>query len=200
MDEEQLCEFPVYIEEKNEIITLFLSKKAIERATQDEAFLTELIAKETKQQQINEVSVAPVEHTDENAVDKNNADKSKVFVWPDKAVLLLLEMYREREEDFSTGLKRSNKIWTEIAAEMKEANSLYKVTGPQSKKKRVEHVLEELVENIATEIEEKKEERKRREAKHEEIREENRRDRERRHKEQMDVQKSLVSILQQFLK
>ncbi|XP_018309798.1 uncharacterized protein [Mycetomoellerius zeteki] len=93
----------------------------MERATQDEAFLTQLIAKETKQQQINEVPVAP-EHTDENAVDKNNADK---------AVFLLLEMYREREEDFSTGLKRSNKIWTEIAAEMKEANSSYEVTGQQ---------------------------------------------------------------------
>ncbi|XP_018368349.1 PREDICTED: uncharacterized protein LOC108764565 isoform X3 [Trachymyrmex cornetzi] len=101
MDEEQLYEFPVYIEDKNEIITLFLSKKAMERVTQDEAFLTQLIAKETKQQQINEIPVAP-EHTDkENAVDKNNADK---------AVLLLLEMYREREEDFSTGLKRSNRI------------------------------------------------------------------------------------------
>ncbi|XP_018368348.1 PREDICTED: uncharacterized protein LOC108764565 isoform X2 [Trachymyrmex cornetzi] len=73
MDEEQLYEFPVYIEDKNEIITLFLSKKAMERVTQDEAFLTQLIAKETKQQQINEIPVAP-EHTDkENAVDKNNA-------------------------------------------------------------------------------------------------------------------------------
>ncbi|KYQ50667.1 hypothetical protein ALC60_10246 [Trachymyrmex zeteki] len=58
-------------------------------------------------------------------------DKSKVFVWSDKAVLLLLEMYREREEDFSIGLKRSNKIWTEIAAEMKEANSSYEVIGQQ---------------------------------------------------------------------
>ncbi|XP_018368344.1 PREDICTED: regulator of nonsense transcripts 3A-like [Trachymyrmex cornetzi] len=74
------------------------------------------------------------------------------------------------------------------------------IRSPQRKKKRVEHVLEELVKNIAAEKEEKREERKRRETKHEEIREENRRDRERRHKEQMDVQKSLVSILQQFLK
>lgn len=51
--------------------------------------------------------------------------KLKVFIWPDKAVLLLLELYREREEVFSTGLKRNNKIWIEIAAKMKEANSLY---------------------------------------------------------------------------
>lgn len=57
-------------------------------------------------------------------------DKSKVFIWPDKAVLLLLELYRERE-DFSTGLKRSNKIWNEIAAEMRKANSSYNVTGQQ---------------------------------------------------------------------
>jgi len=57
-------------------------------------------------------------------------DKTKVFVWPDKAVFLLLELYREREEDFSSG-KRSNKIWAEIAASMKEMNSSYDITGQQ---------------------------------------------------------------------
>ncbi|KYQ50807.1 hypothetical protein ALC60_10099 [Trachymyrmex zeteki] len=55
----------------------------------------------------------------------------KIFVWPDKAVLLLLELYREREEDFSSGMKRSNKIWAEIAISMKDANSSYAVTGQQ---------------------------------------------------------------------
>lgn len=44
-------------------------------------------------------------------------------------------------------------------------------TDLQRKRKRVEHILEELVENIAAEKEEKREERKRRETKHKEIRE-----------------------------
>jgi len=58
-------------------------------------------------------------------------DKTKVFVWPDKAVFLLLELYREREEDFSNGIKRSNKIWAKIAASMKEMNSSYDITSQQ---------------------------------------------------------------------
>lgn len=58
-------------------------------------------------------------------------DKSKAFIWPDKAILLLLELYREREEDFSNGIKRANKIWTEIAIEMKKANPKYEVTSQQ---------------------------------------------------------------------
>ncbi|XP_018309800.1 uncharacterized protein [Mycetomoellerius zeteki] len=45
------------------------------------------------------------------------------------------------------------------------------VRNLQRKRKRVEHILEELVENIAAEKEEKREERKRRETKHKEIRE-----------------------------
>ena len=74
--------------------------------------------------------------------------------------------------------------------------SILSITGPQRKRKRTEHVLEEFVENI----EKEKDERRKKEAKHQEIREQNQLDWERRHKEQIDVQKSLVSILQQFLK
>lgn len=55
--------------------------------------------------------------------------------------------------------------------------------------------MEEFLDIIAAE----KEEMERREANREKIREKNRKERERRHNEQMDIQKSLVSILQQFL-
>ncbi|XP_029158022.1 uncharacterized protein LOC114930420 [Nylanderia fulva] len=203
-----------------------------------------------------------------------------MFVWPDKAVLLLLDMYREREEDFSNGLKRSNKIWAEIAAQMKNFNPEYEVTSnqcatkmsglkrtyknivdqnkksgnhrsswaffsvmdsifgnkastrapaiatsdgpsdpniegsssslssitetpelksPPRKRKRIEHVVEEFIERIKVEKEETREEMKRRETNQEKVREEKRKDREKRHNEQMEVQRSLISILQQFL-
>jgi len=59
--------------------------------------------------------------------------------------------------------------------------------------------MEEFLDNIATEKEERKEEMKRREANMEKILEEKRIERDRKHNEQMDIQKSLVSILQQFL-
>lgn len=59
--------------------------------------------------------------------------------------------------------------------------------------------MEEFLDNIAKEKEERKEEMKRREANREKILEEKRIERDRKHNEQMDIQKSLVSILQQFL-
>ncbi|XP_071576382.1 uncharacterized protein [Temnothorax nylanderi] len=117
--EQQLQEFPVVIEETNEVITLLLNSE----------FLRNLVA---KAQGVNNNNIEPVteleDSTSENSVDKNNADKSKTFVWPDKAVLLLIELYREKEEEFSSGFKRSNKIWAEIAAEMNKANPAYEIT------------------------------------------------------------------------
>lgn len=69
------------------------------------------------------------------------------------------------------------------------------IIGPQRKKKKTEHILKEVLINMLAEKDERKEEAKRREAK----REESKLDRERRHKEQLKVQSSLVSILQQVL-
>ncbi|XP_018310051.1 uncharacterized protein, partial [Mycetomoellerius zeteki] len=169
------------------------------------------------------------------------ADKSKTFIWPDKAVLLLIEMYREKEVEFSSGFKCSNKIWVEIAAEMNETNPIYDITAMDSlfgdkasirppaiassegplnpnqeesssekivsshlqslprKRQRIENVIETFLNKIETEKEERKEEMKKREIEKDKIREENKKEREKRHNEQMAVQKSLVSILQQFL-
>lgn len=73
------------------------------------------------------------------------------------------------------------------------------IIGPPKKKKRIEKIMEDFVYNIAAEKEERKEEMKRRDENREKIREEKKIESERRHKEQMDIQKSLVSILQQFL-
>ncbi|XP_011859374.1 PREDICTED: zinc finger protein with KRAB and SCAN domains 2-like isoform X1 [Vollenhovia emeryi] len=273
----ELHEFPVLIDETN-VVTLLLTKDDMERATQDSAFLQNLVRKEQDVHNTN--NIEPTDEVEdltcENAVDKNKSDKSKTFVWPDKAVLLLIELYREREEEFSNGFKRSNKIWAEIAAEMNKVDPLYEVTAqqctskmsglkrsyknivdmnkksgnnrnswaffsvmdslfgdkasirplaiatsdgpsdpnqedlspeisspksksPPKKRKRIENVIEEFVNNIAAEKETRSEEIRRREENREKIREEKRLDRERRHNEQMNIQKSLVSILQQFL-
>lgn len=56
---------------------------------------------------------------------------SKSFLWPDAAVLLLIELYREKEHEFNSGIKRHNSIWEDIAVQMKEANQKYTVTGLQ---------------------------------------------------------------------
>lgn len=59
----------------------------------------------------------------------------KGFSWPDSAVLLLLELYREREEEFLSGFKRHNILWTEIATTMKENNQKYNLTALQCSNK-----------------------------------------------------------------
>ncbi|XP_028048045.1 uncharacterized protein LOC105834690 [Monomorium pharaonis] len=66
-----------------------------------------------------------------NAIDVSqvNEGKKESFIWPDEAVLLFLEIYRNKESEFASGLKRHNKIWTEIASEMKEAK--YNITAAQ---------------------------------------------------------------------
>ncbi|KYQ50963.1 hypothetical protein ALC60_09944, partial [Trachymyrmex zeteki] len=59
--------------------------------------------------------------------------KKESYIWPDEAVLLFLEIYRNKEPTFALGLKRYNKIWLEIANEMKMAN--YNVTVVQCQNK-----------------------------------------------------------------
>lgn len=44
---------------------------------------------------------------------------------------LLIELYREKEQEFNSGIKRNNVIWGEIAAQIKETNPNYTVTGLQ---------------------------------------------------------------------
>lgn len=63
---------------------------------------------------------------------KNDEDK-ETFTWPEKAVLLFLELYREREQEFTTGMKRHNKLWSEIASELKNSN--YNVSPVQVQNK-----------------------------------------------------------------
>lgn len=52
-----------------------------------------------------------------------------VFKWPHEAILLLLEEYTLRQNDFVTGKTSQKKIWSLIADEMVKHG--YKVTGAQ---------------------------------------------------------------------
>lgn len=47
------------------------------------------------------------DNTEEN---QKNDENKETFTWPEKAILLFLELYREREHEFTTGLKRHNKL------------------------------------------------------------------------------------------
>jgi len=87
--------------------------------------------------ELNNISVASVELTSETSnnceEDENSASTStKGFLWPDTAVYLLLEVYREKEMDFTSGLKRNHVIWSEIASKIIEySNGKYNITGQQ---------------------------------------------------------------------
>lgn len=56
-------------------------------------------------------------------------DEKETFTWPEKAIMLFLELYRERELEFISGLKRHNKLWSEIASELQNSN--YNVSAVQ---------------------------------------------------------------------
>lgn len=52
-----------------------------------------------------------------------------VFKWPHEAILLLLEEYALRQNDFTSGKMSQKKIWALIAIELNNHN--YHVTGGQ---------------------------------------------------------------------
>ncbi|XP_071576315.1 uncharacterized protein [Temnothorax nylanderi] len=281
--ESEMIEFPVIIDESNEVITLFLDKETAAKANQDEQFLRRII-NQYKQNADGLKDALPSSAVTETITEepRTNESKSKCFVWPDAAVLLLIEQYRGKEHEFNTGIKRHNVIWGDIATEMKEANKKYEVTGLQCstkfaglrrtykniyeqnkksgnshsswgfysvmdsligekayikplaeassegptppinidepsisgsspllvledlrsapKKRRVESILENYISDIKHEresmINQRDEERKKREEKREEKYEERKKEREKMHSDNMEVQKSLLAVLQ----
>lgn len=70
------------------------------------------------------------DNTEEN---QKNDENKETFTWPEKAILLFLELYCEREHEFTIGLKRHNKLWSEIASELKNFN--YNVSAVQVQNK-----------------------------------------------------------------
>lgn len=52
-----------------------------------------------------------------------------VFKWPHEAILLLIEEYNLRQEDFTSGKMSQKKIWSLIADKIKKHG--YNVTGLQ---------------------------------------------------------------------
>lgn len=60
----------------------------------------------------------------------DTSDTANSFIWSNAAVYLLLEIYREKQNEFSQN-KRHNKIWAEIATEIKLKNSFFNVIGIQ---------------------------------------------------------------------
>ncbi|KYN22372.1 hypothetical protein ALC57_05230 [Trachymyrmex cornetzi] len=134
--EESLLEFPVFLEDTQSVITLFLTEEVINKVQTDQKLLQSLVNKEINKQN-NCTSFASSSETSQSVSsekfdsEENNCS-TKGFIWPDAAVYLLLELYREKESDFSSGSKRNTTVWTELAEKMKEnSNGKYVVTGLQ---------------------------------------------------------------------
>lgn len=87
-------------------------------------------SQDANNQDLDNLHSTPQSNNDE---ENKKFDEKETFNWPEKAVLLFLELYRERENEFTTGLKRHNKLWFEIASEMKNSN--YNVSGVQVQNK-----------------------------------------------------------------
>ncbi|XP_039313717.1 uncharacterized protein LOC105201688 isoform X2 [Solenopsis invicta] len=129
--EEPLFEFPVFFEETQSVITLFLTQEVMNKVQTDENLLQSLVNEEIAKNNSSSTSsrISQTSTSSENLdSDENCLTTNKGFIWPDAAVYLLLELYREKELDFSSGFKRSTTIWAEIAEKMKEnSNGKYAV-------------------------------------------------------------------------
>ncbi|XP_011168108.2 uncharacterized protein LOC105201688 isoform X1 [Solenopsis invicta] len=133
--EEPLFEFPVFFEETQSVITLFLTQEVMNKVQTDENLLQSLVNEEIAKNNSSSTSsrISQTSTSSENLdSDENCLTTNKGFIWPDAAVYLLLELYREKELDFSSGFKRSTTIWAEIAEKMKEnSNGKYAVSRLQ---------------------------------------------------------------------
>ncbi|KAL6252041.1 hypothetical protein P5V15_015022 [Pogonomyrmex californicus] len=138
--EETLLEFPVFIEETQSIITLFLTQEIINKVQTDQKLLQSLVNREISKQnnstdfssslEISQPSSALSENVDSEENDCST--NTKGFVWSDAAVYLLLELYREKESDFNSGSKRNATIWAELVEKIREnSNGKYAVTRLQ---------------------------------------------------------------------
>ena len=66
-----------------------------------------------------------------NNVAHSGEATDKQFLWPDNAVFLLIDLYREHEAAFSAGFTRSNVLWAEIAQLMNRNITNYTLTAQQ---------------------------------------------------------------------
>lgn len=89
---------------------------------------TERLEREKGRQQKSEIK-----QTEIREMHKEGSNEREMFTWPDKAVQLFLEIYRERDHEFTAGIKRHNKLWSEIAFELQKSN--YDVSGMQVQNK-----------------------------------------------------------------
>jgi len=100
----------------------------------DQEILQKLVIEEAEKR-----SAAKVQEINSNDQNKDNnaeitkTDEKDTFTWPEKAVMLFLKLYREREDEFTAGLKRHSKLWSEIASELHNLN--YNVSAVQVQNK-----------------------------------------------------------------
>ncbi|KAK9876213.1 hypothetical protein WA026_012514, partial [Henosepilachna vigintioctopunctata] len=58
-----------------------------------------------------------------------NPSEDSAFKWPHEAILLLLDEYEKRQNDFNSGRISKKKLWLDISAELKSHG--HNITGPQ---------------------------------------------------------------------
>ncbi|XP_071642237.1 uncharacterized protein [Temnothorax longispinosus] len=126
---EELVEFPVLVDD--ELLTLVVNKETASRPSGDNNFLAQLV-QDVKNKEPS--TLQPDENCDTNNL-KDSDDLGKNFSWPDSAVFLLIDLYREKEEEFLLGFKRHNTLWAEIATMMKQTNHKYNLSGLQCSNK-----------------------------------------------------------------
>lgn len=102
-----------------------MTPEEAKRLETDIIFATEKL-NETKHNKYDDNSVKNI------GIESSSRDQNEevgAFKWPHEAILLLIEEYKLKQTDFTSGKSSQRKIWASIAEEMKKHG--HDVTGPQ---------------------------------------------------------------------
>ncbi|XP_024871122.1 uncharacterized protein LOC112454126 [Temnothorax curvispinosus] len=129
----------LYDPETDNTYILEVNEEEAERANDDLVFATQLLKQRLRDQtqSIAETTCSSNStcHDREEKMQESsdNSEEKDGFRWPHEAVLLLLEVFKERETKLTSGKMSVKKFWDMVASVLREKD--YNVTGSQCKSK-----------------------------------------------------------------
>ncbi|XP_077259206.1 uncharacterized protein LOC143895747 [Temnothorax americanus] len=125
----------LYDPETDNTYILEVNEEEAERANDDLVFATQLLKQRLRDQtqSIAETTCSSNStcHDREEKMQESsdNSEEKDGFRWPHEAVLLLLEVFKERETKLTSGKISVKKFWDMVASVLREKD--YNVTGSQ---------------------------------------------------------------------
>ncbi|KAK9877924.1 hypothetical protein WA026_020147 [Henosepilachna vigintioctopunctata] len=123
--------------ESNKTYTITVTEREFERLQTDATFASLKLEEAENLEYARFISETDAEEPEGSESDLNgsieesmrNPSEDSAFKWPHEAILLLLDEYEKRQNDFNSGRISKKKLWLDISAELKSHG--HNITGPQ---------------------------------------------------------------------